>query len=102
MLLYGFVVGVEGGLEEEDGGDAAGHFLDVANFFFGEGATEQSLFAVRKPLLDDLVAADGVIPNAGRNVGPVGGLVEIDIAGFVTEMVEELIAGKAEGVSAAW
>jgi len=29
VLLDGFVVGVEGGFEEEDGGDAAGYFLRI-------------------------------------------------------------------------
>ncbi len=29
VLLDGFVVGVESGLEEEDGGDASGHFLEL-------------------------------------------------------------------------
>jgi hypothetical protein len=36
VLLDGFVVGVEGGFEEEDGGDATGHFLDARDFTFGE------------------------------------------------------------------
>ena len=75
VLLYGFVVGVEGGFEEEDGGDAASHFLHIADFVLREGAAEQRLFAVGKPLLDDLVASDGVFPNSGWDVGPVGGVI---------------------------
>ena len=71
MLLDGFGVGVEGGFEEEDGGDTAGHFLDVTDFVFGERAAEQRLFAVGEPFLDDLVAAEGVLPNPRGNVRPV-------------------------------
>ena len=48
MLLDGFIVGVEAELKEEDGGDAAGHFLDVADFVFGKAAAEKWLFAVRR------------------------------------------------------
>ena len=92
VLLDGFVVGVEGGFEEADGGDAAGHFLDVADFVFSERTAEKKLLTIGKPLLDDLVAADGVLPNAGWDVGPIGGVVEIDVAGFVAKMGEELFA----------
>jgi len=46
MLLDVFVVGVESEFEEEDGGDASGHFLDVADFVFGERATVEWFFAV--------------------------------------------------------
>jgi len=46
VLLDGFVAGIEGGFEEEDSGDATGHFLDVANFVFGERTAEKRLFAV--------------------------------------------------------
>ena len=73
-----------GGLEEEDG-DAASHFLDVADFVFSERAAEKRLFAVGEPLLDGLIAANGVVPNANRNVGPVGDFVEVNVAGFVAE-----------------
>ncbi len=45
VLLDGFVVGVEGGLKEkeEDGRDAASHFLDVADFVFGKGPAQEGL-----------------------------------------------------------
>ena len=97
MLLDGFVVGVEGGLEEEDGGDAAGHFLDVTDFFGGEGAAEKGLFAVGEPFFDDLIAADGVVPDFQRNVGPVGEFVEIDVAGGFAELGESYFFGEAQG-----
>jgi hypothetical protein len=54
MLLDGFVVGVESRLEEKDGGDAAGHFLDVADFV-DEGSPEYRLLAIGEPFLDDLI-----------------------------------------------
>jgi hypothetical protein len=41
VLLDGFVVGVEGGFEQEYCGNAAGHLLDVANFVLGEGAAKE-------------------------------------------------------------
>jgi len=66
VLLDGFVVGVEGGFEEEDGGDAAGHLLDVADFVFGEGAAEERRFAVGEPLLDDLISTYRVLLNPFR------------------------------------
>jgi len=62
VLLDGLVVSIKGRFKEEDGGDASSHFLDVANFIFCEWATEERLFAVRKPFLDDLIAADCVFP----------------------------------------
>jgi hypothetical protein len=61
--LYGFVAGVQCGFEEEDGSDAAGHFLDVADFVFRERAAKQRFFAVREPFLDDLITADGAPPS---------------------------------------
>ena len=84
VLFDGFVVGVEGGFEEEDGGDAAGHFLDVTDFVSGEGAAEERFFAVGEPLLDDLIAADGVVPDFGRDVSPQGDLIQVNIAGVFT------------------
>jgi len=43
VLLDCFVVGVEGGLKEEDGGDTTGHFLDVADFVSGKGPAQEGL-----------------------------------------------------------
>ena len=96
MLLDGFIVGVESRLEEEDGGDAAGHFLNVADFVFGEDAAEKGLFAIGKPLLDDLVAADGVFPDLEWNVGPVGRVVEVDVASGITQLSQGLLLREAQ------
>jgi hypothetical protein len=61
VLLEGFVVGVAGGFKEEDGGDAAGHLLDVANFVLGERAAEERLFGIGEPFFDDLISAYRVL-----------------------------------------
>jgi len=45
MRLNGFVVGVEGGFKEEDGGNAARHFLDIADLVYRERATQEGRFA---------------------------------------------------------
>lgn len=86
MQLDGFVVGVEGGLKKEDGGDATGHFLDVTHFVFGEGASEERLFAIGKPFFYDLIAADRVAPDAGRNVAPVCYLLDVDVLRLLAQM----------------
>jgi hypothetical protein len=46
VLFDRLVVRVEGGFEEKDSGDAARHFLDVADFLFDERAAKERLFAV--------------------------------------------------------
>jgi hypothetical protein len=71
------VVDVEGGAEEEDGGDAASHFLDVANLVDGGGASKERLFAIGELLLDDLIAANGVVPDFFGDVGPVGNVKRV-------------------------
>ena len=45
-----------------------------------EGASRGRLaFAVRQPLLQDLVAAEFVAPHRCRHVAPVGVVVEVDV-----------------------
>ena len=66
-------------MEGEEGGEAAGHLGDVADFVGGERAAEQGLFAVGEPFLDDLVAADGELPHGLGNVAPAGGIVQVDV-----------------------
>lgn len=92
-----FVVGIELGFEEKDGGDAPRHFLDVFDFLDGQGPAEEEQFAIGKPLFDDLIAADGVVPGAGRNVGPAGGAVEIDVAGFFAEAAKNCFSESLKG-----
>ena len=51
----------------------------------GERAAEQLIFAVAQPLLDDLITADGVVPDLFRHVLPASGVVEINVMRGVTE-----------------
>ena len=66
------VILVQGWFQQQDGGDAAGHLLHPADLVFGHRAGQQLFLAVGEPFLDDLLAADGVLPNTERNVLPVG------------------------------
>ena len=42
-------------------------------------------FPVGQPLLEDLVAAQLVVPNGGRDVPPAGAVVQLDVDGGVAE-----------------
>jgi hypothetical protein len=88
----GLVIGVEGRFEEENGGDAASHFLNVADFIIGKRAAEERQFAVREPLLDDLIATDGVVPDFFGDVGPESVLIEL-VVGLVYEKSESYFFG---------
>jgi hypothetical protein len=48
---------------------------DFAGFVRSEGAAEEFEFGVAEPFFDDLVAADGEIPNFLGNVGPASRFV---------------------------
>jgi hypothetical protein len=69
------VAGVESGAEKEDGGDAADDLGEVFGFVLVEGTAEQGEFAVTEPLLEYLVAAEGVVPDvegmADQKVSPL-------------------------------
>src|ERR1035441_8998514 len=95
--LRGFVIGVERGTHQEEGRDAAGHIGYVARFLLGESAAQQCLFAIAEPLLDDLISAEGVLPDSGRNVAPEGFAVEIDVVGGSAEPGGGIPAGFGEG-----
>src|ERR1039457_1792924 len=81
FALDGFVIGVERGTHQEECRDAPRHIGDMAGFLLGESAAQQYLFAIAEPLLDHLIAAEGVLPDGGRNVAPEGFAVEIDVVG---------------------
>ena len=88
----GAVAGVEGGAEEEDGGDAADNLGEVCGLVGAKGAVQEGRrgfrgeLAVAEPLLEDLIAAEGVIPDVDGHGGPVGVAVEMDIdAGFAEQ-----------------
>jgi hypothetical protein len=50
-----------------------------------EGALKKGEFAVAEPLFEDLVAAEGVVPDVGGNGGPEDFPVEIDINAGLSE-----------------
>jgi len=88
----GAVALVEGGAEEQDGGDAADDLGEIGGFFRAECAVEEGRggfggeLAVAEPLFEDLMAAEGVVPNVDGDGGPVCVAVEVDIdAGFAEE-----------------
>jgi hypothetical protein len=55
----GLIAGVEDWSHQKDSGDAANHLAEVRGFFCVKRTTEERKFAVAKPLLEDLVAAEG-------------------------------------------
>ena len=48
-----------------------------------EGAVEDFMLAVGEPFLEDLVAAELVVPDGGGDVSPVGAVVEVYVEGGV-------------------
>lgn len=84
-MLRLLVVGVERWPQQDEGGDATGGVGDLAGFVFAQGAAQQIGLAVAEPFLDNLVAADGVFPEVGGNVGPEDDVVQIDVVGVVAE-----------------
>src|SRR5437879_954820 len=70
-LFYLPVILIQDGFKRDDRCDSAGHLLDVTNLVFRERTAQELLFPVRKPFLDDLIPADGVVPNSRGNVRPV-------------------------------
>ena len=86
------IAGVEGGAKKKDSSDTADDLGEVGGLFGAQGAVEQGRgwlggeLAVAEPLLEDLVSAEGVVPNMDGNGGPVGVAVEVDFdAGFAQE-----------------
>lgn len=72
----GLIAGVKGRAEEEDGGDAADDLGEVFGFVLVEGAAEEGVFAVAEPFFEDLVAAEGVVPDVDGDGGPEGFAIE--------------------------
>ena len=46
---------------------------------------QQAALAIGEPLLDDLIAADGVVPHGFGNVLPISRGVEVDVVGLCAE-----------------
>ena len=90
------VVLIEFGLQEEDGRNAAGGVHDFAGLVGVQGPAEDVVLAVAEPLLDDLIAADGVLPDVERQVAPVGGAIEVDVAGLLAQKLPGRLGGHVQ------
>ena len=91
------IASVKSGTHQKDGGDAAYYLGEVLSFFGKEWTSKKGEFAVGEPLLEDLVAAEGVGPDIGGDGGPQGVAVEIDIDAGVAEEGEGLVEGEGFG-----
>jgi len=95
------IVGVERWSQQDEGGDATGGDAtggdatggvgDLADFVFGQGTAQQVGLAVAEPFLDNLVAADGVLPD----VGPEDDVVQVDVVDVVAEGRAGLVRSRA-------
>ncbi len=79
--------------QQQQRGDPARDARHFAGFFDCKGAVEDVVLAIRQPLLDDLVAADGVLPDARGDVRPEGDLVEKHVKSLFAESVESFCRG---------
>lgn len=71
VLPHGPVIGVERRLHKQNGGDAAGDVGHLSRLVDMKRPAQNLAFAIRQPLLDDLVAADGVSPHMVLTLGAV-------------------------------
>ena len=76
-------------VQSEDAGDAADVVGEVLGFVAGEGAAEEGGFAVAEPLLEDLVAAEGVVPDGLGDVFPAGEREAVDDAADLSSQARE-------------
>ncbi len=81
----GLVAAIEVRADQKDRRDAANNLRKPCGFFGVERALQERELAVAEPLLEDLVAAQGVGPDVGRDTGPEGCAVEINIEAGCTE-----------------
>ena len=68
------VVGVQGCLQGNQNREPPGHLRHVTDFVGRQAACQEGLFAVGKPLLDDLVTANRIVPHCLGYVPPAGEL----------------------------
>ena len=66
----------------------------MLDFFGEEGAVEDFVLAVGEPFLEDLVAAELVVPDGGGDVAPVGAIVEVYLNGGFDEGGGGLAGGR--------
>ena len=86
--FHGGVVGVQLRLHQQDGADATGNVGHVAYFLWLHRAAQDFFGAVAEPLLDDLVAADDVLPDPLGDIAPVGIVIEVDVVGVRAEQCD--------------
>ena len=79
------VILVKSRLQQDDGRQAAGHGGDFAGLFAPKRAAEKFLLAVTQPLLDNLVAADVILPHAGRDVFPERPVIQVHVVRLAAE-----------------
>ena len=75
--LDGLVVRIKVRLRQNQGGDPPGYFRDILRFLNLQPTAENGLLPVAQPLLDDLIAADGVLSHRLWHVRPIRLLVQI-------------------------
>jgi hypothetical protein len=99
----GAVAGVELGAKQENRRDAADDLGKVCRLFGPESTVEEGRrgfrgeLAVAEPLLEDLVAAQGVIPNVHGDCGPPSIAIEINVDASFTEEGERVVHGEGLG-----
>lgn len=58
--------------------------------FFHRKMTQGFFLAIEEPLFDELIAADCVLPDPRRNVGPVGQHIQVTVANVLTQQLDRL------------
>jgi hypothetical protein len=67
------------------------HIGDFSGLLWGKWAADQVGLAVEKPLLDYLVAANGVVPRFEWHVSSVSNRIEINVNRVFTEQLKHLL-----------
>ena len=70
---------------------------EVLHLFQNEWPVQQSALAVGQPPLEDLVAAQFVVPDGVGDVLPVGAAVQIDVEGGITKSCRCVAEGREFG-----
>ena len=73
------VVEVEMGFEEAQGGKATRHPREFLQLIPGHSTFQDIAATIGQPFPQRRIAADAVVPDPGRNIGPAGFIVQINI-----------------------
>src|SRR5664279_5720414 len=87
-LLDCGVVRIQEWPQQYDRRDAPCRLCDVPNLVHAEGSPEKFLLAIAEPLLDNLIAAERVLPNRHGNVAPVRATVQPHVMGLDAQRVD--------------